>query len=57
MTQPVERLATSWMVQESNPDVGEIFRNRPHRHWDPPPPPPPIKWVPILFRVGNAAEA
>jgi hypothetical protein len=29
----VERLATSWMVQGSNPGRGEIFSTHPQRPW------------------------
>jgi hypothetical protein len=35
----VERLATDWTVQESNPGAGEIFRTRPDRSWGPTQPP------------------
>ena len=34
----VQRLATGWTVQGSNPSRGEIFRNRPDRPWGPPSP-------------------
>ena len=27
---------SGWTVQELNPGVGEIFRTRPYRPWDPP---------------------
>ena len=33
IAQSVQRLATGWTVQESNTDVGEIFRIRPDRPW------------------------
>ena len=36
IAQPVQPLATAWMVRGSNPDGGETFRTRPSRLWDPP---------------------
>jgi len=35
IAQSLQRLATDWMVRGSNPGGGEIFRNRPDRHWSP----------------------
>ena len=36
LAQSVQRLATGWTVQGSNPGGGEIFRTRPDRPWCPP---------------------
>ena len=36
VAQSVQRLATGWTVQGSNPGGGEIFRTCPDRPWDPP---------------------
>ena len=36
LEQSVQRLATGWTVQGSNPGGGEIFRTRPDRSWGPP---------------------
>jgi hypothetical protein len=33
ITQSVMRHTTGWTVQKSNPGGGEIFHNRPDRHW------------------------
>ena len=34
--QSVQRLATGWMVQGSNPDEGKIFHTCPYWPWGPP---------------------
>ena len=36
VAQSVQRLATGWTVQGSNPDGGEIFHTCPERPWGPP---------------------
>jgi hypothetical protein len=36
VAQAVYRLATGWLVRESNPGEGEIFRTCPDRPWGPP---------------------
>ena len=36
IAQSVKRLATGWIVRESNPGGSEIFRTRPDRPWGPP---------------------
>ena len=38
IAQSVWRLATGWVVRESNPGRSEIFRTRPDRPWGPPSP-------------------
>jgi hypothetical protein len=36
VAQSVQRLATGWRVQESNPGEGDIFRAYPDLPWGPP---------------------
>jgi hypothetical protein len=36
VAQSIYRLATGWMVRESNPGGNEIFRTYPDRPWGPP---------------------
>ena len=43
VAQLVQRLATGWTVQRSNPGGGEIFRTCPDRAWWPTQ--PPVQWV------------